>query len=167
MAKELPPTPVPPYNHIGVQLDVGVPDGVALGLIVKPKWYWLAVGASGTYNGLAPGVRGSLKLDPIRFPIRLTLTGELGYSFMGNASKWVGEDTPEISYTYANVHPGVELGSNNGFSFFVHAGPTWMNVNTSRFQQTFIKSNDVWISDPRGNVFLFPTVKFGFSLLFL
>jgi len=155
-------------NHVGAQLDLGVPDGAAFGMVVKPRWYWLGVGLSGTYNGFAPGVRGSVKLDPIKFPIRLTLTGELGHSFEGNASALAKTDLPGFSYTYANLQPGIEIGSNNGFSFFVHAGPTWMNLQTNGFQRTVLKEDsDVVVSDPHGSFTIFPTVKLGFVLLFI
>lgn len=154
-------------NHFGAQLDVGVPDGIAFGVVVKPKWYWLQTNLSATHNVLAPGVRVGIKLDPIKFPIRLSFTGELGYSFEGSMSR-IETHTPRINYTYVNLHPGLEIGSNNGFSFFLHAGPTWMNIQSSDAQSSFRPGDSsVSISNPHANVWLIPSAKFGFTYLFL
>ena len=157
---------VPPkVRHVGLQLDFGAPDGAAFGVVIKPKPYWLATGLSATYNGFAPGVRGSVKLDPIKFPIRLTMTAELGHSFEADLSR-ISADIPKFSYTYVNFHPGVEVGNNNGFSFFIHAGPTWIDVRTNGINSV-LNTPGLTVSDPHGSAWLFPSAKFGFVYLFI
>ena len=157
--------PAQKVNHVGAQLDFGAPDGAAFGVQIKPKWYWLATGLSATYNGFAPGIRGSLKLDPIKFPIRLTMTGELGHSFEADLSAIDG-NIPKFSYTYANFHPGIELGSNNGFSFFIHMGPTWIDVRTTDFAAK-LNTPGLTVDNPHGSAWVFPSAKFGFVYLFI
>jgi hypothetical protein len=164
------PPPPPKVKHFGALLDVGVPDGAALGLVVRPvpgpKFYWLKLNVAGTYNGLAPGLRGGIQLDPIKFPIRLTLNADVGHSFAGNPGSFVGKTLPDISYTYANLHGGLEMGGWNGFTFFLHAGPTWMNVQTGNFNSV-INDPHVTFSDPHANATIVPTVKLGFTWLFI
>ncbi len=156
--------PKPRFKYVGMQLDLGVPDGAALGVVVRPKLNWLRLNVSGTYNVLAPGIRGGLTLDPIKFPIAPTFTLEGGHAFEG---KLPGVEMPGISYDYLNIHGGLEFGSRDSFRFFIHGGPTYMGVHTSNFADSVGNTDkSITISDPTVSIRLIPTAKLGFALLF-
>lgn len=152
-------------KHLGATLDCGIPDGAGLGLIVKPYWYWLGVSGAATFNGFAPGVRGGIKFDPVRFAIRPTINIEAGHSFNADLSNIAKGDFPKVNYSYANFHLGAEFGSNNGFSFFVHGGPSIINIQTENFQKS-VDSN-LTVSNPKANLWAVPTAKLGFVWMFL
>jgi len=157
----------PRHRWVGMQMDVGVPDGAALGLVLRPipfhKYDWLHVGVSGTYNVLAPGIRVGATFDPIKFPVAPTLTAEYGHAFEG---KVPGVDkSPGVSYDYTNLHLGLEFGNRDTFRFFLRGGVSYLNVNTSGFQET-MSNKDVAIGNPSFTARVAPTAKLGFSLYF-
>jgi hypothetical protein len=155
----------PRFRYVGAQVDVGVPDGAAIGVVVRPKLNWLRLNLSGTYNAMALGIRGGFTLDPIKFPVAPTFTLEGGHAFEG---KVPGQDTiPAFSYDYLNLHGGLEFGGRDSFRFFIHAGPTFMSVHTSNFADSIGNVNrSISISDPTVSVRLIPTAKLGFAILF-
>ncbi len=144
---------------------MGVPDGVGLGIVVRPKLNWLRLNLSGTYNVMAPGIRGGFTLDPIKFPVAPTFTLEGGHAFEGRLPG--SKDLPSFSYDYLNLHGGLEFGKRDSFRFFIHAGPTFMNAYTSNFAESIGNANkSIYISDPTISVRLIPTAKLGFTLMF-
>src|SRR5713101_4004259 len=71
-------------NTLGAQMDVGVPSGAQFVVLATPdivvhgnNFYWLKAGVGVGYNMLAPTAEVSLKIDPIKFPIRIY--GEIEY----------------------------------------------------------------------------------------
>jgi hypothetical protein len=159
--------PVEPPRHktFGVDADVGVPDGAALGLVVRPKVEWLRLGAALTHNTLAPGVRLGATLDPINFPIAPTFTVEGGHYWEGNLP--FVKDSPAVSYNYANFHLGLEIGSRASFRFFLRGGVSWLDVSTAHFQDsTASGSATSAIGDPTFHGWIAPSGKLGFSLYF-
>jgi hypothetical protein len=149
---------------IGGVVDIGVPDGIAVGVVAKPYINWARLNVSATYNGMAPGVRGGLTLDPIKFPIGLSLTGEVGHSFEGKLPSF---DMPSLSYTYENLHLGLEMGNRDSVRFFIHAGPTWMQA-TSGNLQSFVSPSDksIHFSNPDVSLRVMPTAKLGIVFFF-
>jgi hypothetical protein len=158
----------PPERHrwVGMQFDLGVPDGAALGVVVRPYVNWARLNLSGTYNGMAPGIRGGVTLDPIKFPVAPTLTFEGGHAFDGSVPG-TGTSLPKFDYDYANLHLGLEFGNRDRWRFFLQGGPSWLHVNTNDFQSVVGSSDaSLRIGNPTANVSVIPTAKLGFALYF-
>jgi hypothetical protein len=159
----------PRHRWVGLQLDVGVPDGAAAGIVVRPYIDWLRVVLSATHNGASSGIRGSVTVDPINFGIAPTLTLGVGHAFKGNVPSFVpsSADIPAFDYTYVNLHPGLEFGSRDSWRFFLQGGPTWMHVNTYDFQKV-LGSNEpsLRVADPSANIRFNPTIKLGLTTYF-
>lgn len=125
----------PELKHFGINLDVGFPDGVALGALYRP-FYWLRAGAAATYNGIGFGARGMITLAPIDFFITPTLTAEAGHYFGADATfiyRQAFNDPTfehpalrEVSYDYANLHLGLEIGSTQHFLFYLRVGGSYL-----------------------------------------
>lgn len=154
----------PRHRWLGMQVDVGAPDGAALGLVVRPKFDWLRLEAAGTYNGLAPGGRLGLTLDPVSFGIAPTLTAEAGFAGQGAIPNHA--DLPMVGYDYANFHLGLEFGSRSSWRFFFHGGPSFLHVSTSNFQNAVSLGNGITLANPTTDAWVIPTFKLGLSLYF-
>lgn len=159
----------PRHRFVGIQADTGIPDGAALGLVLRPipveSVDWFRLGVSGTYNGLAPGVRAGITFDPFRSPVAPTLTGEVGHAFSGTVPHATG--SPTVQYDYANIHLGLEFGNRNVWRFFLRGGVSWMNVNTSNFQGALnLSDSSLMIGNPQFSGLIAPTGKLGFDYYF-
>lgn len=149
-------------NHWGGQLDVGLPDGLALGPVYAPL-PWMRLNLSAAHNTFAPGLRMGLTWDPITFPIVPTLTAEAGHYFGGYS--FLAPDKPGISYDYANLHLGFEIGKRNSWRIFIHAGPSWIHLKTSDLNRIFTETGfSTGEAEVSGTVF--PTAKIGFAAFF-
>jgi hypothetical protein len=154
----------PSHHHrtFGMSMDVGVPDGAALGVVVRPRFDWLRLGASITHNGIAPGVRLGVTIDPIAFPIAPTLTIEGGHYWAGTLPMFQG--SPSIGYDYANFHLGIEVGNRASFRFFLRGGASWVDMSGAQAQNTSVTSTG--IGNPSYTGWLAPSAKLGFALYF-
>jgi hypothetical protein len=142
-------------------MDLGVPDGAALGLVVRPRFDWLRIGAAATHNTMAPGVRLGVTVDPVVFPIAPTLTVEGGHYWEGPMP--MIKNSPSIGYNYANFHLGLEVGNRATFRFFLRGGVSWLDVSTAHFQSA---SGSGTLGDPSYSGWLAPSGKLGFSTYF-
>ena len=177
-ASDLPdhgPTPkTPRHRTFGMSMDVGAPDGAALGLVVRPHFDWLRISGAVTHNGIAPGLRLGVTLDPIAFPIAPTFTVEGGHYWQGTIP--MVQDSPDVGYNYANFHLGLEIGNRSTFRFFLRGGASWIDVNTANFKGSsgtngMVSANGSsttgsGFGNPTFNGWLAPTGKLGFSLYF-
>jgi hypothetical protein len=156
--------PAERFRFIGIGFDVGAPDGAALGVVGRiPNIHWLRLELAAT-RALAFGVRGSATLDPIKFPVGLTLTTDLGHSFDG---KVPGVDkSPDISYTYFNLQPGLEFGNRDSFRFVLRAGLSYIGGTAANFQQLVNAGNGISVGDPSFHGWVAPSAKIGFQWLF-
>jgi hypothetical protein len=159
----------PRHRTFGLTMDVGLPDGAALGLVVRPRFDWLRIGAAVTHNGMAPGGRIGVTLDPIAFPMAPTLTIEGGHYWEGTLP--VVKNSPAIGYNYANFHLGIEAGNRATFRFFLRGGVSWVDVSTAHFQPASGMGgmggmSASVIGDPSYNGWLAPSGKLGFSAYF-
>jgi hypothetical protein len=144
-------------------MDVGVPDGAALGLSVRPFVEWLRVSAAGTYNGMAPGARVGITLDPISFPIAPTLTVEGGHYWAGSVPTM--NDAVAVGYNYMNFHLGLEFGSQSSFRFYLRGGVSWLDISSTINQQAS-GSGSPTVSDPSFSGWVAPSGKLGFATHF-
>jgi hypothetical protein len=154
----------PRHRTFGVTTDLGLPDGAAFGVVVRPKFDWLRLNVAGTYNLMAPGVRVGVTIDPIAFVIAPTLTVEGGHSWAGRLP--IG-DAPTVGYTYANFHLGIEAGNRARFRFFVRGGVSWIDATgAGNVQGGSGGTSGVGIINPSYAGWLAPTAKLGISTYF-
>ncbi len=142
-------------------MDLGVPDGVALGLVVRPEFDWLRFGGAVTHNGMAPGARIGLTLDPLAARVAPTFTVEGGHYWGGRLP--MISDSPSIAYNYANFHLGLEVGSRAAFRFFLRGGVSWIDVTSA---QSPSAGGGPSIANPSYSGWLAPSGKLGFSAYF-
>jgi hypothetical protein len=174
-ADKAPAAGPPRHRTFGMTMDVGVPDGAALGLVVRPHFDWLRIAGAVTHNGIAPGVRVGVTLDPIAFPIAPTLTFEAGHYWEGKLP--MIQDSPTLGYNYANIHLGLEIGNRATFRFFLRGGVSYLDVNASNINMGSGSSGTVaangsnamsgsGIGNPSFSGWVAPSGKLGFSLYF-
>ncbi|MFL5262602.1 MAG: hypothetical protein ACJ79E_18345 [Anaeromyxobacteraceae bacterium] len=156
----------------GLLVDGGFPDGLGLSAAVRP-WQPLRVDAGVTYNVVGFGVRAGATLLPLAFAVSPLLRGEVGHMFESDASglaesfglrKSDSVLLHAVSYDYASLQLGVQLGRGERFAFVFHAGLTWFRGPVKNFQAAFRSANPgstvVEIADPTvsGTV---PSATFG------
>lgn len=153
-----------PPIRVGFQVDLGAPDGLALGAVFSPVKDWAKVSGAFTFNGFTRGARAGFTFDPLKTFVAPTFTAELGFSGETNASRVVGHDVPRFTYEYINLHPGIEFGKRNGFRFFIRAGFTklWAQAYGT---QAAVGDPNVFVSDPTARLWLAPTFKVGFTAM--
>jgi len=122
-------------TNFGIILDVGIPDGGALGILYRPASF-LRISGAATYNAVGFGARGGITLVPFHFAITPTVTVEGGHYFAADATPLVRQafNDPTITspalqavaYDYVNAHLGLEIGSPQHFMFFLRGGGSYI-----------------------------------------
>lgn len=123
--------PPPPY---GVLFDTGLPDGIQLAFAWRPI-HWARFHAGGGHNLASFGLRGGASIIPFAGWISPSVVLEGGYFFEGDLGGtmagilgWDASDVPEsISYAYANLHLGLEMGSDD-FTFYLRGGYSYIDA---------------------------------------
>ena len=138
--------------------------GASTGIVVRPYFNWIRVGVSGGYNGAAPGIIGSLTLDPIPFPVGITATVDAGHYWDG---KLVGvSKSPTYNYDFITFQPGLEFGSRNSWRLYFRGGVSWLYYNVSDINSVAnLKDNSIKLGDINGNAMI-PSFKIGLSVYF-
>jgi hypothetical protein len=152
------------YHYLGMLFDISVPSGVALGLagrLPSVPWFKLGLAATGT---IAPGIRGNVEFDPIKFPIAPILNMDVGHQFPFSIPSV--KNSPDVEFSYVDFQGGLGLGNRDVFRFELLAGMSYLFGGADNFQGVIgslpagLKlgnpSFDGWI----------PNVKLGFTLLF-
>lgn len=153
----------PRYRFVGMDLGAGVPDGGYLGLVLRPL-YFTQFEWAGTYNGIAPGMRVGLTLDPIPYAISPTITGEVGGTFSGPVP--FVSNPPDVEYKYANLLLGLSMGNWRVWRFYLRGGMSWLDMQTHNFSNVLNNSDkSLVIGDPR-LVGWAPSFKLGFTYMF-
>jgi hypothetical protein len=151
--------PPPRYRYLGMQFDVSAPSGLALGIDGRlPYVPWLKLGVAGTMT-LAPGVRGSLLVDPIPFAISPVANFDVGYQSPITVKQVSG------SFTYEDLQCGLAFGSRGGFRFLMLAGMSHLSGDVSGLQHVITASDGVSYSNPHFDGWI-PSAKVGFVALF-
>lgn len=161
-----------PDSHpfrIGFGMDIGVPSGAAVGVVVNPKVDWVRLQASLTYNYLAFGGRASLQLDPMALLPKLPigLFADVQGGFFPRANVPGHNDLPQVGYDYVNVYGGLRLGRPNGFHWNLEIGPSYMHVATNNFQSLVSKTgtSGLTLGNPTVNGWVVPTFETGFTVV--
>jgi hypothetical protein len=127
----------PGHGIVGLGIDVGMPDGLNLGLLLAPA-DWIHLEASVGTNSAALNYRGGLSFIPVGWGPSFTF--EVGHcnlapmngvlsTFFGVAN-WVKPYVQELGYTYFNAHLGFDYPVGD-WALFVHGGYTYL-VGTVR-----------------------------------
>lgn len=120
---------------LGLVVDAGVPDGMNLGIVVRPL-DWLRLHVSASYNLATWGIRGGVAYVPFDYWITPSLVVEGGTYFPGSLRDAMrtyanvdSEYVPDrILYHYFNAHLGLELGS-DWFTFFLRGGYSYLDMS--------------------------------------
>jgi hypothetical protein len=148
---------------VGMGLDIGVPDGAALAVLVRPGLDWLSLAGSVTYNGMAPGLRLGATVAPFAAIVSPTFTIEGGHAWQGTVPGLSG--SPALGYTYANFHLGIDVGSRNGLRFFLRGGVSYLDMSASNWSPSS-STADIGIASPSYSGWLAPSGKLGVSTFF-
>ncbi len=167
---------------LGLQLDVGIPHGAGLGLVVRPL-QWLRLSAAGNYNVISGGIRGGLSLTlPFHYAVLPSANVEVGYLFKRSANWVVAGATgspdfsspilDQIGYLYVNTHLGIEFGTKR-FTFFIHGGFSYLQTDLENVDATlkefFTLPSNSQFHHPnslRGSFNLYGSAKIGFIVYF-
>jgi hypothetical protein len=157
-------------NLIGVQLDVGAPDGIAPSLVFSPFLYFIKIPVSVTTNCFGLGWRAGVTLDPVKWALGPSYTLEYGAYKSLNLRGVTGEEKlPLVNYSYLNNHLGLEIGNPNGFRFFLRGGFSYIWANTKELE-AFINDKQTKTTVTSGELNVegwIPSAKLGFSVMFL
>jgi hypothetical protein len=170
------PAPVaakPQLSLLGLQLDIGIPDGGNVSAVVRPlKWVRLALG--GGYNGLGPGWRGGLTLLPFGWGPSGTIEygqyadRDINSFVRGFKSSFNGSPLLErFGYDYTNLQLGWDFGFHRAV-FFIHCGWTWLTSDIHNVDQAVkdnLKSNKGTFGTTTVTVPRDPQVKLSFPSL--
>jgi hypothetical protein len=148
---------------VGMGLDIGVPDGAAVAVVVRPGLDWLSVAGGVTYNGMAPGLRLGATVAPFATIVSPTLTLEGGRAWKGTVPGVSG--SPSLGYTYANFHVGIDVGSRDGLRFFLRGGVSYVDMSASNWSPSS-SAADIGIASPSYSGWLAPSGKVGISTFF-
>jgi len=118
---------------LGVGWDIGVPDGVNLGLAIAPA-DWLRLVASVGTNTAGFGVRGGVTFVPVGWGPSFSF--EAGHCTMAPTNQlirdvfkspsWAKSYMQEFGYSYYNAHLGFDFVWGN-VSAFLHGGYTYLS----------------------------------------
>jgi hypothetical protein len=137
------------FPVFGLLLDGSFPDGVGLSAVARP-WRALRADAGLTYNVLGFGVRAGATLLPLPWPVAPLLRAEIGHAFESDASGLAssfGVRTSEslllkaVSYDYASLQVGLQLGRADRFALVVQGGLAWFRGPVKNFQAAVHAAN--------------------------
>ena len=159
------PKPKPHYRPAVIDLNCGVPSGCVGELGVRPL-YWLKLEAGAGYNGLAPGVIGSVVIDPIPWGLGLSLSMDAGHYWSGSVP--YVSNSPSIEYSFLSPMAGIELGNYRAWRFYLRGGLSYLDMTGSNFQGVISTSNSngVSIGNPHVDAWVGPAFKLGLSFYF-
>lgn len=157
---------------VGVQLDVGVPDGIGVSLVITPGRY-LRLSVGGLSNGVGVGVRAGVLL--VAFPTSLfrPLLGVDGGYVFGGQLAWLPQLITDeavratitgLTVGFASAQAGFELGSKH-LAFTVRAGFSYVDAGVP--SRTYVTGNATTVT-ARGLVLtgVIPSARLGFLFSF-
>lgn len=164
-ARDVPPA-VPP--KLGVSADLGVPEGLAVSFVYRP-WRPLRLHAGPAWNYVSWGLQGGVDLVPVTWAVSPVLSLEGGHHLDADLSRFARSSTGlsavlrGVSYDYAAVLLGVELGAGRGLVLSLRAGLgyVWLDAKGRADSASSSSAGTTYhIVDPtlRGTI---PCVKLG------
>lgn len=154
--------PKPRYRWAVVDLSCGVPSGCVGELGIRP-FYWLKLEVGAGYNGMSPGVIGTVVLDPIPWAIGLTASADVGHYWSGNIP--FVNNPPQVEYSWADLMGGLEFGNYRAWRLYFRGGITWLSGNVSNIDYGS-NNNGATFGSPQINIVASPAIKIGVSIYF-
>ena len=159
-----PPLSSSDHHLFGVGVDVGVPDGAAVSLVINPI-SWLRFSLAGLTYGAAAGMRVSVALVPFHGTFRPTLSFDGGHYFPGDLASVFGiggaaaGPLSRVQYDFGSAHLGFEVGSGR-LSFIFRAGASYLDGTLGPVSTEGSTSGSVHVRS------LMPSLKLGVLLCF-
>ncbi len=161
-----------PGPRLGVQLDVGAPDGIGVSLSYMPA-PTLRMQLGGLNNGIGSGVRlGGVLIAFPESAFRPLFGVEGGYVF-GGAGEWALALFPEgllrttlrgTNVAFVNSQVGFELGSKH-VALVVRVGLSWVNVTARDQEVSMNEGGSVTVGGVSLTGFI-PSARLGFIVCF-
>lgn len=148
------------FRYLGVELDVGVPSGLAFGVAVRPGVPWVHLSLAATY-AILPGMRLALTFDPLPALVSPSLSLEAGRAF----SAPIPRTQARVNYDYASIQLGVEGGKRDRYRLFLRAGGSWLRGRISHLEAAVDPVAGVNLGEPRVTAFA-TTIKAGLVTYF-
>jgi hypothetical protein len=177
VSAEAPAAPAPALHRLGLSVDAGIPDGLAVSAVVRP-WAWLRLHGGVTSNTLSYGLRAGVSWVPLQRAVSPSLNVDVGHYFDADYNKLVDRlgSTPlktdatidDVGYDYASASVGVEVGSPQRFAAYLRLGLSYSTLqidNTEGLLQDVTDDADI-TSTPMDLRFTSPAVKLGVVLFF-
>ena len=148
-----------PPHPLGVTVEAGAPELVAVRLTVRPR-SWLRLGAGPVTDLFSAGVSGGVTIVPLSSLVSPSVTVDGGYLFDGDThgipqKLGVPIGDGRAAYGFADGHVGLEIGANRRACFFLHAGVSYVDL-TAHGEGFAAAHLRVWS----------PSGKLGFSAFF-
>lgn len=155
----------------GLLVDAGFPQGGSASAVFRPVPS-VRVFAGPAWNWTGLGLQGGVAVAPWHFAVTPVLSAEVGryfgsdVSFLADGSQGVPPEIAplleDVSYSYAAVHAGLELGSQSGIAFSLRLGLSYLSLQAKGTATVTDAGSGtvVQFTDPRvrGTV---PSVKLG------
>jgi hypothetical protein len=150
------PRPIGSGRHVlGVASDVGMPDGLNVGLVFAPV-DWLRLGLSLGSNSASLDYRGGLSFVPMgwgpsfNFEVghcnTAATTEVIRYFF--SVPSWVEPYVQQFGYTYFNAHVGYDWTIGN-VTLFAHGGYTYLRGTVHAPQPVVIDQSNTTVTIAR------------------
>jgi hypothetical protein len=144
----------------GINLDIGVPDGISPGISIHPGTNVLHLDLA-VSSILSIGVRGGVTLDPFDWVIAPTLTVTGGHNFKAK----IPDMTGMFDYSYVSTQLGLEFGRRSRFRVYLRGGYSRLWANTYNASGQF-KLVGVTVTEPHVTADLLPSVSAGINAFF-
>lgn len=148
----------------GMDVDLGVASGLGVGGVVEPGLKWLRLGASFQENYVAPGLKGSVVLSPIKFPVFPELQLDMGGFFRETLPFAVDGYHFNAAYTYQDIMLNVGFGNRDSAFFFVSGGIQHLDASLGGLPQDNHITNSLF-QNPSYHGWL-PAGRLGFAIYF-
>jgi hypothetical protein len=156
VARPAPRTARPSW--VGLTFDLGMPDIIGVGLVVRPLW-WLRVQAGGNTDLFSGGLGGGVVFTALRHRFSPAFSLDGGHVFAANThgvpkAFGLNVDGQIVGYDYASAHAGLEIAINRRVSLSARGGVSFIDLTAvpDGSKPSPIKSADLHIWTPSGKL---------------
>ena len=147
-------------RRFGISVLVGLPEGLAPALTVRPfdtNALHVDLGPSGA---LSLGFRGGVTWDPFDWVVAPTLTVAGGYHSLAEVP---GTNDVNFTAAYLNIQPGLEIGRRSRFRILLRVGYTRLWIQTQGLDGKAAKKYAVTIDAPSVVLDVLPSITLGLT----
>jgi hypothetical protein len=154
-----PPPPKPTHpSYVGLTFDLGMPDIIGLGVVVRPLW-WLRLQAGANTDLFSGGLGGGVVFVPLKRRLSPAVSVDGGHVFAADThgvpkAFGINVDAQIVSYDYGSLHAGLEWTVNRRVSLSARAGVSFIDLSAvpDGTKPTNIKSADLHVWTPSGKL---------------